>query len=480
LSGVAIALLFGLGLIGAALRGARWAFAWIYIPILILTPYDLKLDLGGFPAITARGVGAVGLLVGAVFARSRQRLMPAWRWFDVLPLLTVLSFAVSYAQASDLKGFVHRLPVLTADWLFPYFLARVCLRSREDFAAALPAFAVANGVLAALALAESRLHMRFAYEFWNRLGGVPVPQWYIGGGARLGFLRAMATFNHPITLGVFFSAAALVLLGWGLLVPSRRRAAAAAVAGTLLGAFASLSRGPLLGLAAGWLFAKALAKFRVKTVVAVGALGLAVLAPFLINATEEVVAAVETDLQQTGNVTNTTRYRVALFVVYLDELAHVGWWGNPDVVGRRFEKAWSIDNAYLYLFVVGGWLGGGLILAMTGFTLWIGVRSVAASAGRERALRATALGAFLSIAVSMLDVWFSPDYAAFYFVLSALVVNQASAPWGAAAVQRRQPPAPPPPVEPRESDDLSLARALRGRAGPGVSRAARVGPREGR
>ena len=106
MSGLAVALLFGLGLLGGALRGARWGFAWVYVPILILTPYDLKLDVGGFPAITGRGVGALGLLLGAMFARSRQRLLPAWRWFDLLPLLTVLSFAVSYAQASDLKGFV--------------------------------------------------------------------------------------------------------------------------------------------------------------------------------------------------------------------------------------------------------------------------------------------------------------------------------------------------------------------------------------
>jgi hypothetical protein len=328
--------------------------------------------------------------------------------------------------------------------------------------------------LALLALAESRLHIRFAYEFWHRLAGIAVPQWYIGGGARLGFLRAMGSFTHPITLGVYFGTATLLLLGWKHLVPGRRWLTAAAVAASVTGALASLSRGPLLALVIGYGFAKAVTKLRLRTVVEGTALAIVAISPLLIDAVRELVASVNTDLAQTGNVENTAHYRFALFVVYLDEIAHVGWWGDLSVVGRKFEAAWSLDNAYLFLLVVGGWVGGGIFLVMTGYVLWCGTRSVGASSGRERALRASALGAFLAMAVSMLDVWFAPDYAAFFFIVAALVVNQSSPEWEARAAQGRAPPASPPPaVDETDADaDLPLARALRGRPTRGGGRAA--------
>jgi hypothetical protein len=480
MSVVAIALLFGLVAVGTALKGPRWAFIWLYLPILIVSPQGLELDVPGAPAITGRLAAALGLLLAAPLAKQRVRLLPAWRAFDALPVVTVISFAISFALGSDLAGFLHRVPVLTSDWLIPYLFSRVFLARRSDFVAALPALGATCALVAVVSLLEARLHIRFAYEFWHLVGGLPVPQWYIGGGARFGFLRAMGPFTHPITLGVFFATSTMLLLGWSSLEPQRRGLSAAAVTASLLGGFAALSRGPLLGLGLAWFFSKAVSWFRVRTVVLVTLLGLLVVSPLLIDATRELASSVSASLERTGNVENTAHYRFALFVVYLDELAHVGWFGNAGVVGRRYEHAWSIDNAYLYLMMVGGWLGGGLFLAMTALTLWIGTRSVAASAGRERSVRATSLGAFVALAVSMLDVWFCPDYAPLYFIVSAVVLNQASPQWGTQAVARRRPPvAPsPPPAPVEEVGDPSLARALRTRRGrelrrPGAARAGR-------
>jgi O-antigen ligase len=152
------------------------------------------------------------------------------------------------------------------------------------------------------------------------------------------------------------------------------------------------------------------------------------LSPLVAQGVEDVVHSTQTDLASEGN-TDSARYRAALLLIYLQEFDQLGPFGNVEVVGTRYQAAWSIDNSFLYMLITGGWIGGGLLLVLALLAFVRGYRALARSRGRERLVRAAIMAAFVGMSGCIANVWFTPEFSALYLVLVALVWNQSTPEW---------------------------------------------------
>lgn len=439
-SAIVIALLV-VALVVAVVRGPRFAFPWVFFPAMILIPVEISAGIPGFPDLNGRRAALLGVLLGSVIGGRGGQLAPSWRPFDLFPVGLVLVHSLSFASKTDALGFVHSIAVLTLDWLVPYICVRALWRDYRDVREGIKPLVYASVLLATLTLYETRMAARVSRVFWNMLTGLPVPGYFEMW--RWGYLRAFGTFSHPITLGVFLAAVTPLMILWGQIEPRHRLHARIAAVLCGLGCLTSLSRGPMLAMVAacglGFFLTRRRPMVYLLLVPAV-----VLLLPVAMSEMGDAIAHTQAELADRGN-TDSGHYRLALLVIYLDDIGKVGWLGNPAVVGQEYEAAWSIDNGYLYLFVEGGWLGGGLFLAMVAAIATLAGLSLRKAGGAVRRVRATVFASLLGVLFGMADVWFAPDYAPMFFICSALMLNLTRRAWfGTRAGLAPRPGTPPP------------------------------------
>jgi hypothetical protein len=411
-----------------AWRGTAWAFGCVLVSYLLLVPQDISLTIEGLPDLSPQRAVVLGMLFGALATGRLRGLFPRWRLFDLLPLGMTLGYSVSFGLRTDLHGFFYQLVILTLDWALPYIYARAVLRDPEALRRLVAPIAVCGTILALFALYEARINVRLMAELWNLVGGHEVPPFWteFTGALRWGLLRAYGPFGHPLILATVLVTIAPLALCWGWLDRRRRFLALGAALAIVVGTIAPVSRGPLLVLGTTSVFF-ALVAWRVPALVLCGAALLA-LSPVVAQKVQDVVQSTRADLETEGN-TDSARYRAALLLIYLDELDELGPFGNVEVVGTRYQAAWSIDNSFLYMLITGGWIGGGLLLAIALLVLFKGYRALVRSSGRERLVRAAIMASFVGMSGCIANVWFTPEFSGLYLVLAALVWNQSAPGW---------------------------------------------------
>lgn len=409
------------GLWAVGTRGAKWTFLHLYLPVLVLVPHDIGIKIQGMPELNSQAVLTLALYAGILLGRRERLFAFPWRAFDLLALVPVVTFSISYGLEKGLDGFLNRVPLLTFTWACPYLLTRALIRDREDLVSMLRVLAVSAAVLAALAAYECRMAVRLTTHLWT-LAGFDVEAEPHFGGYRWGFLRACASFTHAIYLGTFFAATAPLMVLWTLLDPRSRTWAKAAVVACLAGGVASLSRGPILTMAVATLLPLLLGWSR-RTLLFVVAIAGLLLAPIATEWVDEERRFVQRQMETTGN-TSSGHYRFALFMIYGKQLGATGWFGNTAIItGREYTKVWSVDNAYLLLFITGGWLGGGAICAIIVSRIYQGLRFLYRLERDPRRRHAPILAAFVAMACCMLNVWFTAEYAWLFWVCAALITN---------------------------------------------------------
>jgi hypothetical protein len=246
------------------------------------------------------------------------------------------------------------------------------------------------------------------------------------GGSRWGYLRAVATFGEPISLGVFFATATLLACAWASVEPRKARTALFACAACLAGCIATLSRGPIASVGAVLLGYWAVTR---RTWISVAVLlGMAAAAaPFVVDSVKGAVLDTQTDLTVSGN-TSSGQYRLALLLIYGKSMADVSFFGDPTVVGAEYERAWSLDNSYLYLLILGGWVGGGSFLGVLGANLLRSGALLLRTEERRRRTYGALLASHIAIVVAMTDVWFSPTFAPLFWLTMGLIAYPDDAP----------------------------------------------------
>jgi hypothetical protein len=418
--------IFLAALVVSVIRSPRSSFGWVYLPTVILVPSAIAILVSSIPDLSVRRVALLGLALGAMLTGRSAQLVPRWRWLDLLPMAAVLSFSISHGLTDGFKGFYSRLAMLGMDWGLPYVFARALLDDARHTRNVLLPLVISLALLAFMAVYEGRMGYRLGAELWYRLAGTEIPDHWGGGAAyRWGFLRAYATTGHPILLGTIFATGAPLAVLWGLLRRGSRVPAFSVAVACAVGCVATISRGPLLILlACASIFT--LIGYRVRSLGILIAVMLALASPFAWEAFNETVEETRQDLIE-GEAIDSPHYRIVLLLLYAKQ--DFGFWGNPRIVGVEYESTWSIDNAYLFLFITGGWCGGTLIIAMVVAWAALGWRAITSARGRKRKILSASLASFACVAGSMADVWFAPDYWPFFFVVGALVINQSRSTW---------------------------------------------------
>jgi hypothetical protein len=434
MSELVVSSVFLAALVVCVLRGPHSSFGWVYLPTVILVPIAIEIELPGIPDLSVRRAALVGLALGALLTSRSAQLTPRWRWLDLLPLAAVLSFSISFGTLTTVRGFFRgfyvQLVSLGLDWLLPYVFARALLDNARHARAVLLPLVISFMVLAFLAVFEARIGYRLAGEFWHSLAGTEfLGYWDEGAGRRWGYLRACATRGHPIVLGTFFATAAPLMILWGQLRRGSRLPVLSAALACVAGCVAALARGPMLVLLASTSIFTLIA-YRLRSLGILVVLILVLASPFAFQAINETIEIINQDVREA--TTDSALYRIVLVLLYADQ--DFGLWGNQVIEGAEFENTYSIDNAYLFLFITGGWCGGTLFVAMVVTWFVLGLRGIPRRRGRRRKIISATLASFACMAGCMADVYFSPEYWPLFFFVGALVINQSRSAWFAAQV----------------------------------------------
>jgi hypothetical protein len=410
-----------LGLYTVWAKGVRWTFLRIYLPILVLVPHEISWKAAGVPELTCQGILTLALYAGGLI--GYQELLFGFRWsgFDLLALVPVLTFSISYGMETGMEGFLNRVPLLAFNWGGPYLLTRALIRNADELRAFLRAVGISAIVLAFLAVWECRMAVRLAPQLWTLAGFTVYTEPHLDN-FRWGFLRAAASFTHPIYLGTFFATIVPLVILWALLDTRYRRWATGAVLACLAGGIASLSRGPIMVMFAVTALSL-LAGLSRQILILLVLLSAVLLTPFVSEALSNEMQSTQEQMDTIGNTTS-GRYRIALLMIYGRQLDQAGWFGNTAILTERaYERAWSIDNSYLLLFITGGWLGGGAFCIIILLLLYWSARHLMRKRVPDRNLYTPIVASFLGVTCCMIDVWFAPEYASFFWISAALIVN---------------------------------------------------------
>lgn len=410
--------------------GPRRAVAIGWIGAAFLMPYWLQIGMGSLLIdIRSGAVIAVLLLMVISPVPGTFRLTLA----DALIAGIVLAQVVSQYEAGAFRPLT--LPEICRKWVGPYLMGRTLLSSTEDIRRNISGIARIIAVLSVFAIGECFIQINFLNTALGRTFGLLEA----GEGYRWGLKRAHVTFDHPI----FFGMALVLLLPWAIEAARLSRAGEGprwwrwlplAMAGAL---FATVSRGPqIAGIATTgiYLFFR-VPKLRIPfLVLAIGG-GvvvttfkdelvelLAVVAGEKSADTEVRIILIEgEEVEYTG-----TNHRVLLFKVYDDAMSKAGLFGfgtelkGVEVEEHLAQRFSSIDCHYLLFYLQHGKFA---ILAFLILTVSI-ILNLARIAFRrdltQAALAAGLCGALLSVAVLLMSVWFSPDFAGIWLFSAGL------------------------------------------------------------
>ncbi|WP_336462849.1 O-antigen ligase family protein [Frigidibacter sp. MR17.24] len=203
----------------------------------------------GFPT-GALQLNVMRLVLLILFAPMLMRLLSG-KCGRILPV--DILFVLHMVWAAVALGYnnpnlvVANVGSAALEFLGGYLLARVYIRTPEDFLALSKGLALAVGLTLPLALYETVTDRSLVIEFLQRIPGIFTVHEVMGYERRMGLARVQLGFPHPILFGVFSSMViplALIALR-GAVSNTRRYLTAAAVA---ICCFTSLSSGALLAI----------------------------------------------------------------------------------------------------------------------------------------------------------------------------------------------------------------------------------------
>lgn len=225
-----------------SLSDARFAYLPLPILLLLITmlfPPEFDFIVGSVRLSCQRVVLLTFLPIAA--ARLLTGRGPALRSFDFLLVgaFAYYTFAVFLKEPFDRA--LQSGGILFVESAGGYLLARVYIRNVFQFLATVKLLFVMVLISGALAIPESLLFKHFARDFAASITGAPYVTWQE---ARIGLMRALSVFDHPILYGTF--CASVFGLAWFTEQdPSKRLLRAGLIA---FAAFFALSAGPLLGI----------------------------------------------------------------------------------------------------------------------------------------------------------------------------------------------------------------------------------------
>ncbi|XUU61079.1 O-antigen ligase family protein [Erythrobacter sp. HA6-11] len=185
------------------------------LPLMVLVyscflPQEVHIDIAGQTIFAYRAV-YLALLPWILIQLLRRRFRPGL--LDAMVLMSAIWFVASFSYTYEGFSGVARGSALAFDLVFPYLIARICLRSLTDLRRMLVIAAPGLAVITFIMIIESIVHTpilrQAAATIFGNLpqykDGVAVGDFNVRSELRLGLMRAYGPFSHPILAGVFLA-----------------------------------------------------------------------------------------------------------------------------------------------------------------------------------------------------------------------------------------------------------------------------------
>ncbi|MFO0935869.1 MAG: O-antigen ligase family protein [Gemmataceae bacterium] len=426
-------LIFVVTLSVAFSAGPRQALWMCWLPVMLLAPVWLVAGVGSV-VLDFRTAASMAAILGFLLNSSRSK-RTGWSYADALIIGVVVVQLVSQYQTGNLRPMT---PLeIGRKWLLPYIMGRWFLGTADDLAAALPYIGRVLIVLTVLAVFEcvSKINPL------NTILGKTYALLEQGEGYRWGLKRAHVMFDHPI----FFGMALVLMLPWALEAMSQSfagkgphwwRFLPVAMAASL---FATVSRGPQIASIAtmGVYFFFRLKSLRLPlfvVAVIVGLIGytqrheiIDLLSQFAGEKNVEEIRYIEIEGEEVEY--SGTTHRVLLFRVYAEAIRNAGLFGYgyelkgvsiDESLAQRFG---SIDCHYLLFLLQNGYLGCGAFIILTLGIILNLARLAWRTEYSQSALAGGLCGSLAGVAVLLISVWFSPDFAGVWLFSAGLAAS---------------------------------------------------------
>jgi hypothetical protein len=421
-------------------RGAGSAFAFLYLPALLLLSEAHAVELPGVPDAKPPDACIYGILAGGLLGGRWPRLRPCP--IDLIIVVLLFEYVLSTLLTEGTRAAVSVFGSTSLWLVVPYFVVRCTLEQKSTQREALFALVAAIAVIGCYALLEFRL---WPHTFLLQLNKLGIGE-FTGGYAhrRFGFFRAVASFAHPIDLGI--SAALVLSLIFILATRSGittrnswvRLGLAMAVAATLT----SASFTPYMGLFGG------LSLYLLLRTVPSGRRfltpGVAILIGLVFAYTAYVAHAPLPEQPIAGSTLEGSRWTRHHVIKQAWEPA-----ATAGAFGRGVEETGELeikgfDNAYLLITSQRGFVGLGLWLAIPLSLAAIVSRGLRRA--RSRSLAQSIVAGFcasIGTMIAMFTVWLGFVYASLLPVMLALTVNASQSAATARRLSRRRSPGQP-------------------------------------
>ncbi len=354
-------------------------------------PVWVRIDLGGLPLGIRTAIACITLLGFAFHPKSRI-ISP----LTLLDFCVALMFAIHVAADGFATGFTLGLPFRAyGEWALPYVAGRYAIRTRNDLKTIAPWIAGVLTVVSLCACIEALTKVNLIEViFGNR------PTELANRNAqRFGFKRAFGPTMHPIYFGMLIAVFTpwLVCLWQSCGSTDARKGAIVMATITFLGAFATLSRTPVMTILVAAVLTLGLRYRPIRWPLGI-LLSLAV-AAFAIfpNQFTDIVSRVTgggdklriVEIDGKATVVSSSRSRLLIFSVYRDALVKAGPLGYGSNAVSKFPPdipylqgtanldalMGIVDNGYALITLRFGWLGCACLIILflisiaTGFSL---------------------------------------------------------------------------------------------------------------
>lgn len=207
--------------------------------LLMLVPGELDFTIGTLRLNCERLALLLLAPIAAVRFLQGKQVKP--RGFDWLLLGAFCYYAFALLVKEQLDKSIAAAGILLLETVGTYLIARIYIRNEIQFQATVKLLFWIVLLMGILAIPESVSFNRWLRNAAAALSGAPM---WPPGESRMGLMRAMVVFDHPIHYGIF-CASVFALVWFCERRTLKRFICAALVAGA---AFFSLSSAPLLGI----------------------------------------------------------------------------------------------------------------------------------------------------------------------------------------------------------------------------------------
>lgn len=421
MSTLVLLLIFALAAYLTWTRGIAFAFALVYIPVLVLLSVVKPLKLPLLPDLHSTFAVGYGVLAGIVLRGGIGRLPFKWNLLDtaMVALWMLAATAVAISQGAELgrnmigDGFF--------DFLTPYLLARYSFHSAEGRRLALWSTAACALAVALMSPIEMRLWPQYFSRILDQYGLYVAPNstpMY-----RFGLARAQTTFiqqmdqgNGGILLaaliGVFAATTRVGLRDWRVMI---------ALSAAMFVSLASLSFSAFVNVALAFSIFAVLWGLRwtgrLMPLAVIGIfLGGVMLTASLLN------RPLGERAEKLGQDVADSMYMRTMIVQQSWPLAQeAGLWGYGKQISKDMLDLDSVDNAYLLFILQRGWPYLLLFLAVPLIFSWRASRVWGLRQGDAQHLPlAIACAVLLTMLVAMYTIFFGFVYAKLWLILLGL------------------------------------------------------------